>query len=60
MAHIGVIEMLKKHGYETSEVVGCNIGAVIGDLYCAGKMDIFKKWLLRQDHALIRSFLISH
>lgn len=46
LAHIGVIEMLEEEGYEIVEVVGCSMGAVIGGVYCAGYLDIYKEWLL--------------
>jgi NTE family protein len=46
MAHIGVIEMLEKQGYEICEVIGCSMGAVVGGIYCAGYLDEYKNWLL--------------
>ncbi|NLY43898.1 MAG: patatin family protein [Clostridiaceae bacterium] len=36
MAHIGVIEVLKKYDIPIDFVAGSSIGAVIGALYCAG------------------------
>jgi NTE family protein len=46
IAHIGVIEMLEKEGYEICEVIGCSMGAVIGGIYCAGYLEQYKEWLL--------------
>lgn len=46
MAHIGVIEELLKDGYEIESVVGCSMGAVIGGMYCAGHLPVYRDWLL--------------
>lgn len=46
VAHIGVIERLLKHNNEIVEVAGCSMGAVIGGLFAAGKLEEYKKWLL--------------
>lgn len=45
LAHIGVIEMLERDGYEICEVAGCSMGAVIGGIYCAGYLDAYTTWL---------------
>lgn len=46
VAHIGVIERLEENGYEIVEVIGCSMGAVIGGMYAAGKMEDYKKWMI--------------
>jgi len=46
MAHIGVIEELKKEGFNIVEVVGCSMGAVVGGIYCASYLDEYKHWLI--------------
>jgi len=43
-AHIGAIRQLEKHGYEITAIAGTSMGAVIGALYAAGKLDEFEKW----------------
>lgn len=43
-AHIGAIRQLEKHGYVITAVAGTSMGAVIGALYAAGKLDDFEKW----------------
>lgn len=46
VAHIGVIEGLLENGNEIVEVAGCSMGAVIGGLYAAGKLEEYKEWLV--------------
>ena len=43
-AHIGAIRALEARGYEITEIAGTSMGAVIGALYSAGKLDQFEKW----------------
>jgi NTE family protein len=43
-AHIGVIEELQARGYEIGCVAGCSMGAVVGGIYAAGKLDEYKEW----------------
>jgi len=44
-AHIGVIEELEARGYEIVGISGCSMGALIGGLYAAGKLNEYKKWV---------------
>lgn len=48
-AHIGVIETLEEQGYEIKSISGSSIGALIGGLYAAGKLDTYKEWVLSLD-----------
>jgi len=45
-AHIGVIEELVKRGYTIKSISGASMGALIGGLYAAGKLEEFKEWVL--------------
>tara|TARA_R110002072_G_scaffold136124_2_gene278099 strand:+ start:55121 stop:55987 length:867 start_codon:yes stop_codon:yes gene_type:complete len=46
LAHIGVIRALHDSGrYEIRAVSGSSIGALIGGLYAAGKLDIYEQWV---------------
>lgn len=45
-AHIGVIEGLEAQGYEIRAISGSSMGALIGGLYAAGKLDAYKEWVL--------------
>jgi len=48
-AHIGVIEELEKHGYEIASVSGSSMGALVGGLYAAGKLQKYTEWVLGLD-----------
>lgn len=43
-AHIGVIRALTERGYDIRGVSGCSMGAMVGGVYCAGKLDAFEQW----------------
>ncbi len=45
LAHIGVIHWLEEQGYEIASISGCSIGALIGGIYAAGKLDKFEQWV---------------
>ncbi|ABM03621.1 patatin-like protein of phospholipase family protein [Psychromonas ingrahamii 37] len=44
MAHIGVIRWLLTHGYEIKSISGSSVGALVGGMYAAGKLDEFEAW----------------
>lgn len=43
-AHIGAIEELERRGYNITSLAGTSMGALVGGVYAAGKMDEFKQW----------------
>jgi NTE family protein len=43
-AHIGVIETLRERGYEIVGIAGSSMGAVVGGLHAAGRLDEFADW----------------
>jgi NTE family protein len=43
-AHIGVLRTLIQAGYEPDVVCGTSIGAVVGGLHLAGKLDALERW----------------
>ncbi|MCP4768148.1 MAG: serine protease [Gammaproteobacteria bacterium] len=45
LAHIGVIHWLEQNGYLVKSVSGCSMGALIGGVYAAGKLDEFEGWV---------------
>jgi NTE family protein len=46
LAHIGVIRALEEDGrFAIRSVTGASIGAVIGGLYAAGKLDVYAEWV---------------
>ena len=48
-AHIGVIKELIKNDYEIKTISGSSMGALIGGLYAAGKLDEYEQWILGFD-----------
>ncbi len=44
-AHIGVIRELEARGHEIVAVSGSSMGAVVGGVYAAGKLDEFEEWV---------------
>jgi len=49
IAHIGVIDELEKRAYEISSLAGTSMGALIGGVYAAGKLDELKEWIYTLD-----------
>ncbi|ATP44185.1 patatin-like phospholipase family protein [Pseudomonas kermanshahensis] len=49
-AHIGVIEEIERRGYDIACVAGCSMGAVIGGIYAAGKLDEYRNWIESLDY----------
>ena len=45
LAHIGAIEELEAQGYQISSSAGCSMGALIGGVYAAGKLNEFREWM---------------
>ncbi|WP_323753807.1 patatin-like phospholipase family protein [Marinobacter sp.] len=44
-AHIGAIEVLHERGYKIIAVSGCSMGALVGGMYAAGKLQEYKDWV---------------
>ena len=49
LAHIGVIAELEARGYRISSIAGCSMGALIGGVYAAGKLNEFREWMKTMD-----------
>jgi NTE family protein len=45
LAHIGVIRWLEENDFKIKSIVGCSIGAVVGGIYAAGKLDEYEQWV---------------
>lgn len=45
LAHIGAIEELEAQGYQITSIAGCSMGALIGGVYAAGKLNEFREWM---------------
>lgn len=46
LAHIGVIHWLEENNFMIKSISGCSMGALIGGIYAAGKLDDFEQWVL--------------
>jgi NTE family protein len=52
LAHIGVIEALEARGFEIAAVAGSSMGALVGGIHAAGKLEAYRDWadrLVRND-----------
>jgi len=45
LAHIGVIDRLEGNGYDIRSIAGSSMGALVGGVYAAGKLDVFTRWV---------------
>lgn len=45
LAHIGAIEELLAHGYRITSIAGSSMGALVGGVYAAGKLEAFRDWV---------------
>ena len=45
LAHIGVIHWLEQNGYKIESISACSMGALIGGVYAAGRLDEFETWV---------------
>jgi len=56
-AHIGAIEELEAQGFEITSIAGASVGALVGGMYAAGNLGIFKDWLLTIDRKKMFSLI---
>lgn len=45
LAHIGVIRWLEENHFDIRSICGCSMGALIGGIYAAGKLDDYQQWV---------------
>jgi len=57
LSHIGIIKWLVEHDYEIKSISGCSIGALIGGVYAAGRLQEFEEWIREIDKFEIFSLL---
>ena len=51
MAHVGVVDELRARGHQIVAVAGVSIGAVVGGILAAGKLEDFKGYMLSMTRA---------
>lgn len=44
-AHIGAIQVLQERGFDIVAIAGSSMGALVGGLYAAGKLDAYADWV---------------
>lgn len=44
-AHIGVIEELHAQGFSIGSIAGSSMGALVGGMYAAGKLDAYRDYV---------------
>ena len=49
LVHIGAIEELEARDYRITSIAGCSMGALIGGVYAAGKLEEFREWMKTVD-----------
>lgn len=45
-AHIGAIEEIQRRGYDIVSVSGSSMGALVGGMFAAGKLEAYREWVL--------------
>jgi NTE family protein len=65
LANIGAIEALDANGYRISSIAGCSMGALVGGVYAAGKLEQFRDWMKTIDRKKLLeltdfSFSLNH
>lgn len=50
MAHVGVIRELLSRGYEITAISGASVGALIGGVWAAGKLEEYCEWAEQLDY----------
>lgn len=55
--HIGILRTLIRAGFEPDIIAGTSIGAVVGGLYLAGKLDELEAWARSLDAKRVRAMM---
>ena len=60
LAHIGAIRWLTENGYTIRSIAGSSMGALVGGIYAAGKLEAYADWVLALERmAVIRLLDLS-
>ena len=57
MAHMGVIQWLEEHDFEIISISGSSIGALVGGIYAAGKLPLYRDWVCGLERSNILKLL---
>ena len=56
-AHIGALRALIEAGIRPDIIAGTSIGALVGGVYLAGKLDVLEKWARSLDRRRMMSYM---
>ena len=62
LAHIGVIQVLEEEGFKIGNIAGSSMGACVGGIYCANKLETFTDWVItlnRRETLRLMDFTMS-
>ncbi len=45
LAHIGAIQAIEEAGWTIESIAGSSMGALVGGMYAAGKLDVYTEWV---------------
>ena len=45
LAHIGAIRALEENGFAIHCIAGCSMGALVGGMHAAGKLNVYADWV---------------
>ena len=51
LAHIGVIQWLTENGYQIRSISGSSMGALVGGIYAARKLEVYAQWVSALERA---------
>jgi NTE family protein len=57
LAHIGAIRVLEKAGVKIEAIAGSSMGALVGGIYAAGKLDAYEDWVCELEKSDVLSLL---
>ena len=57
LAHIGVIAEMESLGMEINYMSGCSMGALVGGIYAAGRLDAYSDWVRKLERKDVISLL---
>ncbi len=57
LAHVGVIRCLEERGYRIRYIAGSSIGALVGGIHAAGKLDTYADWICALDRRSVLRLL---
>jgi len=57
LAHIGVIRELQKVGARVEAIAGSSMGALVGGIYAAGKLDAYEEWVCALEQSNVFSLV---